>query len=71
MSHRMSSIVKVLKEYDITVSKPKGGSHWKIADTKGNNYFIALHNGLRSEVSDHYCSLICKAMKLDMNLFKK
>jgi len=54
---------RVSEEAGCTVEEPSKGSHWKVRKD-GKMYPIPVHNGLKTEIGNHYISGVERALGL-------
>ena len=66
MPPRAKDVVRALATFGVTVEKSKGGSsHYKASKAGYRSYPLALHNGMKSELSDVYVKGVCQAFDID------
>ena len=69
MPARLRDVVRAFKEAGGEVETPNRGSHWKFR-LEGRCYPVPAHNGLKSEIGDHYIKKLCETFSLDLDEFK-
>ncbi len=66
MPPRLRDLLPVLREYGITVEKPRTGSHWR-AMRDGKVYPIPAHKGKHSEVKPEYLRGLARCYDLSLD----
>lgn len=63
--------MKALEEYGVTLEPRGRGKHYKLSRDGARCYTITAHNGLKSEISDHYIRGACKNFGIEPSELKK
>jgi hypothetical protein len=70
MPARLRDIRRAFEKYGGTIVEPTSGSHFKAV--RGSITFpLPGGNGLRTELSDKYIHLLCRAFGIDVTEFKR
>jgi hypothetical protein len=72
MPARLREIIQICAQYfEISVTKPKKGSHWKATRKGCRPYPITAHNGERTEIPDEYIRGLCRNFGIEYDEMKR